>query len=359
MTLLPENIEKITVAMSGGVDSSVAAWLLKKKGHDVHGVFMKLISPNMDEQTDRVRQVAARLDIPLDCIDLSKEFEQEVLSYFKSSYFAGKTPNPCVVCNPEIKFGRLLDRVASEAGSMLATGHYARVEHAPGAMVRLFKGMDRKKDQSYFLCRLQQKQLQRICFPLGEYRKEEVYEMAAESGIAPLHAGESQDVCFLEDGSVSDFLKSYAPEGREGPIVSVAGRKLGNHTGIHGYTIGQRRGLGIPDATPYYVVGLDPEANRVIVGKDADLWKSSLLAGGFVWTAGVQPELPQEFEVKIRYRHQAAPAVVTATASGEIHVRFSEPQRAITPGQFAVLYRGDELVGGGEILSSLEVTIEV
>ncbi|MDH5524990.1 MAG: tRNA 2-thiouridine(34) synthase MnmA [Desulfobulbaceae bacterium] len=343
-------LKNIAVAMSGGVDSSVTAALLKKQGHKVQGVFMALAQPDLDAQIARVKGVADFLGIGLTVVDLAALFKREVLDYFCDSYFAGKTPNPCVVCNRRVKFGGLLDFVRAElAADLLATGHYARIE-ADGAGCRLLKGKDNTKDQSYFLSRLTQAQLARLCFPLGELRKKEVYLLAAELGLSGRHGSESQDVCFLKNQSVADFLAAHSAKSKKtGAIVTVDGRRLGSHQGVCSYTVGQRRGLGIPDATPYYVVGLDPVNNQVIVGKDEDLWHDTLLVAEMNWSAGVAPELPAVFDVKIRYRHGGARAQVIGGDDGRIEVKFVEPQRAITPGQFAVFYQGDQVVGGGEI----------
>lgn len=344
------NVLRVAVAMSGGVDSSVAAALLKKDGHEVQGFFMALAQPDLEEQLARVQKVAARLGIGVELVDLAEEFDKEVLEYFSQSYFQGKTPNPCVVCNSKIKFGRLLDLVTAKGFDCLATGHYARIVDDPAGGRRLFKGRDRKKDQSYFLCRLSQGQLSRIMLPHGEHRKDEVYGLAVELGLAGVHGPESQDVCFLKNTDVGGFLarRSKAAPG-SGPVVNRGGEQIGSHEGIHNFTIGQRRGLGIPDSTPYYVVGLEPLANKVIVGKKEDLLADRLLVMAVNWISGRAPELPQEFDVKIRYRHQAARAVVAPEAEHKLSVRFAEPQESITPGQFAVFYQDDELLGNGEI----------
>lgn len=347
----------ITVAMSGGVDSTVTAALLQESGHPVEGVFLSLAQPDLAFQIDRVSKIAHRLGIPFSVLDLRAEFEQEVLAYFTKIYSTGRTPNPCIVCNRTIKFGRLLDQALVGTSLRLATGHYARLPQDETGRTRLLRGMDPKKDQSYFLCRLKQNQLSRLCFPLGGYTKEEVYGQALRLGFTEFRVRqESQDVCFLKNTSVAEFLadhKQVAPA--PGAIVTLSGREIGRHSGICGFTIGQRRGLGIPDSTPYYVVGLDPDANRVIVGKENDLWHRKLLVQDINWLAGFPPSLPQAFDVKIRYRHSPAPAVVRPAAEAEagLEVVFNEPQRAITPGQFAVLYQGDELMAGGEIVRVL------
>ncbi|MEN8258913.1 MAG: tRNA 2-thiouridine(34) synthase MnmA [Thermodesulfobacteriota bacterium] len=339
---------RIAVAMSGGVDSTVTARLLAREGHEVCGLFMALAQPDLDQQVARVEEVADRLGVELKVVDLSQEFQRHVLDYFARSYFQGRTPNPCVVCNPMVKCGQLLAAAEKLGCEALATGHYVRIQKSASAY-QLLKGKDAGKDQSYFLCGLQQEQLARLRFPLGELHKEEVYGLAEEFGFTDFRGQESQDVCFLKECSVQDFLADYGPETpRPGEIVDRQGTILGQHQGIHRYTIGQRRGLGIPAPQPLYVVGLDAKKNLVIVGSDQDLWGKSLTVSQFNWLAAKEPALPKVFTVKIRYRHQGAEAWLEKSDAG-YRLFFSEPQRAITPGQFAVLYDGEELVGGGEI----------
>jgi len=341
----------VGVAMSGGVDSSVTAKLLKNKGYLVQGFFMALAQPDLDQQIERVKKVANHLDVSLTVIDLADEFKETVLDYFTSSYFKGRTPNPCVFCNPRVKFGRLLEEILATGCDLMATGHYARIVESSDKKFHLLKGLDPKKDQSYFLHRLTQQQLARILFPLGVQTKEHVYKLAVELGISGVHGTESQDVCFLKDTDVSSFLaQNSSVDYTAGPIITLDNKVIGQHEGIHCFTIGQRKGLGIPDTTPYYVVALDPAKKAVMVGKKEDLYQRELSVGDVTWTAGKEPELPNEFFTKIRYRHTGAPAQVTPSEKGLYTVRFQEPQMAITPGQFAVFYNGDEVVGGGVIL---------
>ncbi len=337
--------------MSGGVDSSVAAALLQRQGARVQGVFMALAQPDLAEQLHRVRAVADFLRIPLTVVDLAAPFRQEVVDYFCASYFAGKTPNPCVVCNRTIKCGRLLDQARDTLGAeLLATGHYARISGDGATGYRLLQGVDPKKDQSYFLGLLTQEHLAHLCFPLGGFRKKEVYGLAAEFGLASRHTAESQDICFLKDQSVGEFLASHSSgQERPGPMLTLQGKELGHHSGIHQYTIGQRRGLGLPDATPWYVVGLVVERNAVLIGKDADLWQKEALLPAVHWLNGQPPPLPRACTVKIRSRHPACQAEIARQENGGVRLTFAQPQRAVTPGQFAVFYEGEVVLGCGEI----------
>ena len=341
----------VGVAMSGGVDSSVTAKLLKKSGHDVHGFFMALAQPDLNQQIERVKKVAEHLDITLTVIDLAAEFRKTVLDYFTSSYFDGRTPNPCVFCNPKIKFGRLLEEILGTGCDFMATGHYARITKVTDEVFLLLKGLDPKKDQSYFLHRLTQQQLSRILFPLGEHTKENVYRMAKELGISGVHGAESQDVCFLKNRDLKSFMAQYCQENYEdGFIVTMDDKVIGTHQGIYGYTVGQRKGLGIPDATPYYVVALDPVKNEVVVGKKEDLYRREFSVGDVNWIAGREPDLAHDFSTRIRYRHAGGPARIMPAKKGIYKICFQEPQMAITPGQFAVFYNDEEVMGGGEIL---------
>ncbi|MFO7605994.1 MAG: tRNA 2-thiouridine(34) synthase MnmA [Desulfurivibrionaceae bacterium] len=342
--------KKAAVAMSGGVDSSVTAALLKKEGYEVRGVFMALAQPDLDEQVARVRAMADRLGVELAVLDLRGDFERAVLDYFRDSYFRGLTPNPCVICNRQIKFGLFLEKALAAGADFLATGHYVRRQKGEDGRYHLLKGVDPAKDQSYFLCLLEQSRLARIRFPLGGYHKDQVYELAGELGLEFERHQESQDVCFLKGQEIGAYLDSSgAVRDGSGPVVTVDGREVGRHRGIHHFTVGQRRGLGIPDATPWYVVGLEPAGNRVVIGKREDLYRSRLRVREMNWLAGRSPGLPGEFEVRIRYRQQPVPARVVPGEAGGFDIFFAEPQRAVSPGQFAALYRGEELLGGGPI----------
>lgn len=334
--------------MSGGVDSSVTAALLKQRGFLVSGVFMHLGQRDSAEQIARVKKIADFLEIPFTTLDLETEFTLQVLSYFSKSYLQGRTPNPCVVCNQTIKFGKLLDYALSQGANYLATGHYAKTSTAKNGITKLLCGRDPKKDQAYFLCRLSQAQLAKILFPLAETTKEKVYELAGELGLSGQHSSESQDICFMDGRSLTEYFADFPFATKPGNFITENGEKKGQHAGIWHYTVGQRRGLGIPDATPYYVTGLDAIKNQVIIGKDCDLWHNSLQIKEINWLSGQAPKLPADFLVKIRYRHNGAQACVQP-AGNKLSIEFKEPQRAITPGQFAVLYRDNEIIGSGEI----------
>ena len=337
----------IMVAMSGGVDSSVTAALLRQSGFSVVGVFMLLAQADGAAQSERVRRIAERLGVRLQVVDLAAEFQRQVLDYFSAAYQAGRTPNPCVVCNRTIKFG-LLREIGRRLGlEAMATGHYARTALGSEGRIRLLTGLDPNKDQSYFLCGLGQEHLAGLTFPLGETTKDEVRRVAAGLGISSLHSAESQDICFLQGRDLAAFFADLPA--RPGEFVTRAGECCGRHRGIHLYTVGQRRGLGIPDATPYYVIGLDPARNQVVIGKEEDLWHDELTVREMHWTSGREPALPRTCMVKIRYRHQAASALVSQDGAGGYTIKFTAPQRAITPGQFAVLYQDDEVIGGGAI----------
>jgi len=334
--------------MSGGVDSAVTAALLQQVGAEVRGVFMLLGQPDQDSQVDKVRGLADRLGVSLAVVDLREAFAARVISYFQASYFRGETPNPCVVCNRTIKLGLLLDQVLVSGAEFLATGHYVRLHRDPEGGCHLLRGLDPSKDQSYFLCGLAPERLQNLLFPLGEKCKSEVYELAAGLGLEFTPSQESQDVCFLKGRELGAFLAEAAPPDLAGPVVTTAGREVGRHGGIYHFTIGQRRGLGIPAHAPYYVVGLEPEGNRVVVGSSEELFRDRLLVPEVNWLAGA-PELPTELAVQIRYRQRPVAATVSPTPGGGVEVVFADPQRAVTPGQFAAFYRGEELLGGGVI----------
>lgn len=363
--------------MSGGVDSSAAAALLKEQGHDLVGFTMQLWNQrrgiSVDENGDPLpsrccslddvydaRRVAEELGFPFYVLNLEREFERDVVEPFVASYLKGETPIPCVSCNSRLKFASL-DRLAASLGcEKVATGHYARVAYDEGAKRhRLFRGRNLQKDQSYFLWELTQDQLSRSLFPLGEMSKPEVRDVARQSNLAIAEKAESQEICFVPDGNYSGFIDRYLEaEGAmeqlpsAGEIVDSGGAVVGAHTGIHRYTIGQRRGIGIASERPLYVLDIDAEKNQVTVGEADELLTSEFTAAGVNWIAYDNPVHTVQAGVRIRYRHQEAPATITPLENNRTKVLFSEPQRAITPGQATVFYEGDEVIGGGWIVKA-------
>jgi len=343
------NRERIGIAMSGGVDSTAAALILCKNA-SIEGFFMRLAQPDYDRQLQRVSKLAEKLEIPLNIIDLREDFARKVLDYFAASYFGGTTPNPCMICNLEIKFGLFQQAILAQGMDRMATGHYARVARDQ-AGYHLLDGLDPVKNQAYFLARLTQRQLARIVFPLGEMRKSEVYAFVRRHGFTDFEGNESQDVCFLANESIGQYLEQRYPEAvRSGPVLSADGRELGRHSGLFRYTIGQRRGLGIPDASPWYVTAIDATRNALIVGKNEELLQTSIELRDIHWLSETAPDQNEVYSVRIRYSHSGASARIEQTDQHLVRVIFQEPQRAITPGQFAVIYRRDEVLGSGIII---------
>ncbi|RKY31338.1 MAG: tRNA 2-thiouridine(34) synthase MnmA [Candidatus Omnitrophota bacterium] len=342
-------MEKIAVGLSGGIDSSVAACLLKEKGYEIEGIFMKIWDgkqpkPACCGDVEKVKEVADILEIPLHIIDLRKEYEEIVIEYFKNEYMKGRTPNPCVICNRFLKFGVLLDKISEKKiyFDYFATGHYARIGFEKGRYI-LKKGKDPDKDQSYFLYLLNQKQLSKLIFPLGDYKKEKVKEIAKMYKLPVSDREESQDFISPDKFFFFDIGK------REGEIVDKYGNVLGKHKGIIYYTVGQRRGLGIAMGKPYYVIGIDGKNNRIIVGEEKELFKKEFIVKNINLISVDKIEKPVRADVKIRYKHPPSPATIIPFEKDSLKVIFDYPQRAITPGQSAVFYQEDIVLGGGII----------
>jgi tRNA-specific 2-thiouridylase len=351
--------KKVVVAMSGGVDSSVTAALLKEEGYDVIGMMMRLWSEPGRESTNRcctpsalalAKRVAALLDIPFYAIDAKEIFREKIVSYFINGYAYGATPNPCLMCNRHIRWEFLLNRALSLGADYLATGHYARIERQEGRPTRLLKAIDEAKDQSYVISVLNQAQLKHALFPIGEFRKSQVRELADKFKLPVAQIKDSQDLCFLAGTDYSSFLKRNAPDiEKPGPITTRDGKALGEHEGLAFYTIGQRKGLGLAAPHPLYVVEKDLETNTLIVGTEDALGKRFLVAGGVNWVSGTTPAEPFRAEVKIRYQARCVPGLVSPLDDSHFMVEFDEPLRDITPGQAAVIYQGVEVIGSGII----------
>ncbi|MBW4054966.1 MAG: tRNA 2-thiouridine(34) synthase MnmA [Proteobacteria bacterium] len=347
----------IAVAMSGGVDSSVTAALLKQQGHTVIGITMRLFAPHGSDIGSAVHDaaiVAQHLNIPHHVADFSPDFSRLIIGNFIEEYRVGHTPNPCVRCNRYIKFGLLLDKAQELGADLLATGHYARKTVDPDGTCHLRIACNLRKDQSYFLYTLTQQQLRQVIFPLGTIEtKDEVRRLAHEFTLPVAEKNDSQEVCFIPNDDYVAFLEGNGElRGADGDIMHLNGQIVGRHHGTHRYTIGQRKGLGIAWSEPLYVTALDAQRNIVLVGEQQHVYAAGLQAEAVSWVGA--PEAP-EFAVtcKIRYRHQPVGCRVQLTADNTCTVHFDHPQKAITPGQALVFYRGDEVLGGGRIVSSL------
>jgi tRNA-specific 2-thiouridylase len=366
---------RVVVGMSGGVDSSVAAALLIEQGYDVVGIMLRLWSepsPADDDGVELVaenkccsiesmadaRRVAGKLGIPFYVINVEEPFQRTIVDYFYDEYVAGRTPNPCLRCNRQIRFTLLLERARALGADYLATGHYVRVDDDPvTGLRRLRRGVDDSKDQSYVLHVLSQAQLRHALFPLGDYTKPQVRQMAAERGLPVAGKAESQELCFVANNDYRGFVRRYAEAtGRQapapGPIYDSAGRTLGKHEGLAFYTVGQRKGLGLTAREPLHVLQLDAARNALVVGPAVSLERDTLRVGGVTYTSGSEPREPFAARIQVRYKAAAVPGRVTPLADGGAEIRLEQPQRAITPGQAAVCYdaeTGDTVLGGGLI----------
>jgi tRNA-specific 2-thiouridylase len=359
--------EKVVVAMSGGVDSSVAALLLEQQGYQVVGVTMKLYSVDQSslpanyrgcctvDDVEDARRVCHRLGIPHYVLNVQREFQAFVIDYFCAEYQKGRTPHPCIACNDKIKFSFLMTRAAVLRADYVATGHYARVVRCPKGLV-LKKALDASKDQSYVLFGMGQGELAHTLMPVGAYRKDTIRQMAQEADFPNADKPDSQDICFIPLGDYRAFLQERITS-TPGDLVDTTGQVLGQHRGIEFFTVGQRRGLGIAGGEPLYVLRMEADTHRVVVGPESALYQDRLWASPVNYTLGTPPAGPVEVGVKIRYKSQEAEAILHPHPEGAL-VCFQQPQRAITPGQAAVFYQGDVVLGGGIIQGQIPAQLE-
>lgn len=359
---------RVLVAMSGGVDSSLAAALLVQEGYDVIGATMQIWDKDIPEDdaenrgccslsaVDDARRVAEKIGIPYYVLNFRDMFQKTVIDYFVDEYGAGKTPNPCIACNRFVKFEGLLQKALALGAEYVATGHYAKIAYDDKlGRHTLSKGIDHTKDQSYALYHLNQNSLKHFLMPLGTYTKVETRRMAAELGLSVANKPESQEICFVPNDDYKSFLAEKSPEAlKPGQIVDITGKVLGKHQGLPLYTIGQRKGLGIAAGKPLYVVELDYDKNQVVVGSDKDVFASELIADDFNFITIDSLEKPMTVSAKIRYGAKEGMARIIPLADGKVHVKFDEPQRAVTPGQSVVFYDGDMVIGGGIIIKAIK-----
>lgn len=353
----------VVVGLSGGVDSSVAAYLLKEQGYDVIGVTMQIWqeedSCTLEENggccglsaVEDARRVAQKLDIPYYVMNFRKEFQKHVIDYFTTEYLQGRTPNPCIACNRYVKWESLLKRSLEIGADYIATGHYARVEQLPNGRYAIRNSVTAKKDQTYALYNLTQEQLSRTLMPVGAYTKEEIRKIAEEAGLPVAHKKDSQEICFVPDNDYAGFIKnSTGQKIPKGNFVLTDGKVIGEHQGIIHYTIGQRKGLNLSMGHPVFVTEIRPDTNEVVIGESEDLFVNTLICDrvNFMAIEGLEGEI--RLKAKIRYNHPGADCVISMAENGKVLVTFDQPQRAITPGQAVVFYQGEYVAGGGIIL---------